>query len=229
MPKLTVALAAVACLTGAASAQQTLITFTYSDLSASFNNATRQFNANAVGGPTGLQTGGDVSRVDVSPTQSANFASGFRGFNPADAGIEMTVSSTVVLDSLGRPTRAAQGAFVLLDPDGDRISGVLTGIWTDLGSGFDSFQGLIGSASISILAGGDNARFNGLGVSGFNYAGLPLTGLSGSLVELQLTPGSFFDTNFANVSTQSSGVLVPGPGSLALIGLGALATARRRR
>src|SRR5687768_5811502 len=104
-----------------------------------------------------------------------------------------------------------------------------------MGAGFDGFQGLISSASINIVAGGDDTHCNGFGVPGpnsFDYAGLPLAQLTGSLVELQLTPGNFFSATFGqanNVSSQASGILVPTPGALGLLGLGALVATRRRR
>jgi len=232
-------LAGMLACAGVASAQTSLISFTYSDLAASYVNggtmATRIFQSNAVAIAGGLQTGGDVSRIDISPNQTANFLTGFRaGATAANVNITMNID-TVITPLGGNNTILATGTVTLTDDDGDQIVGTISGRWTDLGAGFDSFQGLITSASINALAGGDNTHFNGLGSgppNSFVYAGLPLTGLTGSLVELQLTPGIFFDANFGagnNVSSQASGILVPTPGTLGLIGLGALAGCRRRR
>lgn len=229
----------VAACAGSAMAQTSLISFTYSDLAASYvhggTTPTNVFQANAVSVLGGLQTGGDVSRIDVSPNQTANFLTGFRaGVTPATVNLTMNVNETVVIIG-GNNTRDASGTFTLTDDDGDKITGVISGRWTDLGAGFDSFQGLITSASIVVVAGGDDTHFNGIGSgppNSFVYAGLPLTGLSGSLVELQLTQGIFFDSNFGagnNVSSQASGILVPTPGAMGLLGLGALAAGRRRR
>jgi hypothetical protein len=228
MSKTILSAAAVASFAGAALAQQSQITFSYSDLSAGFDNVSRAFSAVAVAPVAGFQTGGDVSRIDTSPSQTASFATGFRGVSSADISVNMNIGNVFQPDLLGRLTVAGSGSFTITDTDADTINGTISGIWTDLGNGFDSFQGLISSASIIAAGAGDNANFNG--VSGlFSYAGLPLTGLTGSLVELQLTNSIFFNGNFAGVSSQTSGILVPGPSGLALLGLGGLIAARRRR
>jgi hypothetical protein len=227
MTKTFIAAAAVASFAGGALAQQNQLTFSYSDLSAGFNNASRQFSAVAVSaGP--LQTGGDVSRVDSSPG-SANFASGFRSApTAADITVLMNIGTVFQPDLFGRNTVAGSGTFTITDIDSDTISGTILGIWTDLGNGFDSFQGLIQTASLIPIGAGDNARFNG--VSGqFDYLGLPMSGLTGAFVQLELTNSIFFNGDFNGVSSQTSGILVPGPSSLALLGLGGLLAARRRR
>lgn len=218
----------VGALAAPALAQTTLLTFTYSDLSAGFNNSTRVFSANAVAVPGGLQTGGDVSRVDTTPNQTATFATGFRALATlGNVNITMNVAPTPVGNTI-----AATGTFTLTDDDGDTIAGTFGGQWTDIGAGFDSFSGLVSSASISPSGGGDNLNFNGAPFAPgnmFSYLGLPLTGLSGAIVELQLTPGIFFNANFSGVSSQASGVLVPAPAGLSLLGLAGLAARRRRR
>lgn len=208
-------------------AQGELITFSFSDLNASFINgttpATRVFTAQAVAN-TQLATGGDVSRVDVSPPQTATFLSGFRAISTADIVVQMNVGL------VSGPTVAATGLFAITDADDDIITGTIAGTWTDLGAGFDSFQGLILSASITPIGGGDNLHFNGPGSGGqFAYAGLPMTSLNGALVQLQLTPGVFFNASFDGVSSQVSGILVPGPGVGALMLAGLAAGIRRRR
>jgi hypothetical protein len=221
-----IAAAAVLSFAGAAFAQQNEITFSYSDLSASFNNASRAFGAVAVSNAT-FQTGGDVSRVDALPG-TATFTTGFRGVSAADISVQMTIGTTFVPDLLGRNTVAGTGGFTITDTDADTITGTVSGIWTDLGNGFDSFQGLINTATINVLGGGDNANFNGVSGS-FSYAALPLVGLTGSLVQLQLTNNIFFNSDFSNVSSQTSGILVPAPSVLTLLGIGGLVAARRRR
>jgi hypothetical protein len=228
MSKSILAAAAVATFAGAAFAQQNQLTFSYSDLSASFDNSSRVFNAVAVAPVLGFQTGGDVSRIDTSPSQTASFATGFRGASTADINVLMNIGTTFQTDLLGRNTVAGTGNFTITDIDADTITGTIAGIWTDLGNGFDSFQGLITAASLNPLGAGDNLDFNGL-AGQFAYAGLPTSGLTGALVELQLTNSIFFNNNFSGVSSQTSGILVPGPSSLALLGLGGLIAARRRR
>jgi MYXO-CTERM domain-containing protein len=226
----TLAISAIAAGTFAAPAlaQTTLLTFSYSDLSAGFNNTSRVFSANAVATPGGLQSGGDVSRVDTVPNQTATFTTGFRSLATAgNVNITMNVAPTPVGNTI-----AASGTFTLTDDDNDTISGTFSGQWTDIGAGFDSFSGLVGAASITPAGAGDNLNFNGAPFAPgnmFSYLGLPLSGLSGAIVELQLTPGIFFNANFSNVSSQASGVLVPGPSGVALLGLAGLAVRRRRR
>jgi hypothetical protein len=230
------ALVALASAAGSAMAQQNQVTFSYSDLSASFVNggtmATRVFTAQAVSVANGLQTGGDVSRVDVTPNQTATFLTGFKGISAANVVVSMNIDTAFVVVN-GNNTVQAAGGFTLTDDDNDIITGTLTGTWTDLGAGFDSFQGLISSASIIPQGGGDNQNFNGAGAvplpNSFSYAGLQLTGLTGALVELQLTQGIFFNNNFSGVSSQVSGILVPAPGALGLLAAGGMLAARRRR
>jgi hypothetical protein len=227
---LAISALAVGTFVAPALAQTTLITFTYSDLSAAFNNSSRVFTANAVAVPGGLQTGGDVSRVNTSPNQTATFLTGFRAAVPAtsaNVNITMNVASTPIGNTL-----AASGTFTLTDDDGDTIIGSISGQWTDIGAGFDSYSGLISAASINPQGGGDNLDFNGVPVGPtnmFSYLGLPLNQLTGALVELQLTPGIFFNANFSDVSSQASGILVPAPAGLSLLGLAGLAVRRRRR
>src|ERR1043165_2864595 len=157
------AAAVVMSVAGAASAEQSLITFSFSDLSASYNNNTRVFNADAIALPNGINTGGDVSRVDTAPTQTANFTTGFRAALTSNVQVSMNIDSTLV--SIGvNPSYEAHGNFTLTDEDGDVITGsigdgtITNGRWSNLGGGFNSFQGLITIASIVAGGGRGNTR-----------------------------------------------------------------------
>lgn len=228
-----VAAAGAIGLSSSALAQGELITFSFSDLAASFVDgptmSDRIFSAQTVGGVAGLQSGGDITRVDVSPNQTATFPSGFAAGSSASVAVAMNLDTTIMNDG-GIQSIATAGSFVITDADGDQIFGSLTGSWRNIGGGFEVFEGLITSASILPGGGGDDLNFNApVGGGTFSYAGLPMSGLSGAFVQLQLTMGTFFDQNFSGVSSQASGVLVPAPaagGLLALAGLGAM---RRRR
>jgi MYXO-CTERM domain-containing protein len=228
-----VAAAGAIGLSSSALAQGELITFSFSDLAASFVDgptmSDRIFSAQTVGGVAGLQSGGDITRVDVSPNQTATFPSGFAAGSSASVSVSMNLDTAVVNDG-GIESIATTGAFIITDADGDVIFGNLIGSWRNIGGGFEVFEGLITSASILPGGGGDDLNFNApAGGGSFSYAGLPMSGLTGAFVQLQLTMGTFFDQNFSGVSSQASGVLVPAPaagGLLALAGLGAM---RRRR
>lgn len=222
----------VAGVSAPALGQSEVITFSFSDLAASFvNGATMQdrvFSAEAVALPGGLRTGGDVTRVDVSPSQTADFPTGFSGLGPAHLSVSMNLA-TVVQNQGGIDSIAATGSFAITDADGDVITGTLNGSWRNIGGGFEVFEGLITSASIVPQADGDDANFNGPGGGAFSYAGLQMAGLTGAFVQLQLTVGTFFDQDFAGVSSQVSGVLVPAPAGAGVLALAGLAAARRRR
>ncbi len=53
--------------------------------------------------------------------------------------------------------------------------------------------------------------------------------LDGSILNLFFNPGNFFGTGFTNQFTLSSGLIVPAPGSLAVLGAAGLVARRRRR
>jgi uncharacterized protein (TIGR03382 family) len=74
-----------------------------------------------------------------------------------------------------------------------------------------------------------DGTFDGTSGTGFSYADLTAA-YTGALVQLSTRPGvGFFQSNFSNVSTLVTANIVPGPGSMALVGIAGLVGLRRRR
>lgn len=212
-------------LVGSANAE-VILTLTYDDLAGSFTaSAPRAGNFSAVAVNTGtLQSAGEVSRLGAG-AGSASFEAGFvsNPFNPADFQLNINVAP------LANPNQASGlGSFTATDADGDTITGDISGTWAFGGPGFIFFNGSLNNVTLHDNGGADNS-FDGTesGDFGMNYtAPQPY---EGAIVQLVFGGSNFFRTSFADRATNINMQVVPTPGSVALLGLGGLAMASRRR
>ncbi|MGP1273763.1 MAG: PEP-CTERM sorting domain-containing protein [Phycisphaerales bacterium] len=203
---------------GAAASGQ-VISFGYTDLNASYDATAGLFTA--VADTSGnFSTAGDVSRID-SLSGTADFNNDFA----TDSGSAAAVFQISVVD-LGGGLLVGSGSFTFTDDDGDTLSGDFgNGIWRQFGS-FVTFDGEITTATFTDN-GQTDGEFNGTTVgTSFTFTDLQnLTGFSSVLFRRS----SGFTTDFANVSAQADGLLIPAPATVALAGLGGLIAAGRRR
>jgi len=217
-------IAAVVVASGAAVAQADVVaSWGFTDLHAAFNKSAGMLTA--VAGDNGLiRTGGDVTRlIDVANT--ATYDTGFTSL--ADPG---QLDFKMMIDVTGKAGNIAFGSgnVMITDFNGDTLTADISGVWIGGIGGPDAihFNGALTNVLFNNTSG--DGLFNGSsGSFDMNFAGQPL---DGAVVNVTIASGAgFFDTDFREVSLQSSGQILPSPGSLALLGLGGLAMKRRRR
>lgn len=190
--------------------------FTYDDLSGNYDGA-GNFQARAVDIAGVLQTSGDTSNLVTS--QTALFAPGFVSRSAANAVINISVSN---FGWNGPNTALGGGSFTFTDVTGATASGTITGDWSSPGAGILFFNGALSGVTFS------GPTFIGeIGAWGTNIPGGPP--YDGAIVQLTFSGSGFFDNAFSDRATGSTLQLIPTPGALALLGLGGLAAARRRR
>lgn len=190
--------------------------FTYDDLSGSYNGG-GAFQARAVDIPGFLQSSGDTSNLVTS--QNAVFAPGFVSRSPANAVINISVGA---FGWNGPNTALGNGNFTFTDVNGVSVSGNIAGDWSSPGAGILFFNGALSGVAFS------GPVWTGeFGAWGTNIPGGPP--YDGAIVQLTFSGSGFFNGAFDNRATGSTLQLVPAPGALALLGLGGLAAARRRR
>lgn len=209
--------AVVLPLTTTGATAELVASYGFTELSASFNLDSGEFTAEA-SSANGLATTGDVTAFGAG-IQTAVFNPGFyTGGTDAYALFRMDI----VLNS-GTSAQAENGRILIVDADGDTLSGTFEGRW-DLEFGFAFFDGQITSAVFSDT--GDGV-FEGPGGGSFdNPDGALIGALSFLMPEMN---DSMFDQNFDGRVTSGDGMLVPAPGALILAGLGGAAMIRRRR
>jgi hypothetical protein len=188
-----------------------IVSATYDDAAGSWDGSLFRARAAATGG---INTSGSVARLDA-PIGTASFAPGFvAGADSADLAIDLT--STPTSDPL---VRDGSGTFTFTDVDGSTISGSIVGQWED--AGFAVFFN--GALTNVVFSGG---TFDGNTGSFLAPQGI----FEGALTQLQLQqPANFFTSPYQNVPTGVTAQILPTPGAVALLGLGGLVAARRRR
>ncbi|MBS0187652.1 MAG: hypothetical protein JSS51_06255 [Planctomycetes bacterium] len=222
---LAVVAAAAASTVSVAQAATTLVTFGYNNLKGTYiaagaNNGS--FSAVAVDqGVGGLQTDGSVSRL-VPGAGQAKFAAGFKSLATfADFSINISFVR------LNATTGTGAGSFTATDALGNTVSGSIAGVWSLQPTIGIAFNGTLSNVNIT-----PNATFTGTDGSSTNWnTNLPSPApYTGAITQLAFNGGNFFsDANMDNVATQVSGQIVPSAGSMALLSLGGLVAARRRR
>lgn len=210
-----IAAAGVAATAAVANAQA-ILTFGFTDVDGSFTAADGSF-----AGASTATTSGDVTRLSA-PGGTAVFDPGFAGVGASDFSFDIDVMIT------GAGTADGAGSFSIVDVHGESLTGDLDGQFVELAPGIIAFNGLLSGVQFNDVSG--DGTFDGPTAGSFS-TDLPGTApYDGALVQLFLDgSGGFFDADFTGISTQVSGVIVPAPASLALLGLGGLAATRRRR
>ena len=204
---------AVACTAVGTGAQPTeeILSFGFSDLDASFNIVTGDLTA--VGGSL---TSGDVTRIDDVAGPTADFDMGFVGGTAAV--------------SLNFNVNDGTGSFQITDATGDTLGGAISGQIAPLGSSF-VINGALSSVNINDLSG--DGTFDGPSSGSFSSA-FPgfLQNFGGSIINLAFGDDLSFEESFDDARLNSNAIIratVPTPGTLALLGMGGLLAARRRR
>lgn len=224
--KLACAAGLAASVAGAAIAGP-MVTFTYTNLAGRYaynvGNDTGKFSAVATA-TNALQSDGSVSLVPGAGAATAVFNPGFVSRTIADFQIDISFFNRVGNQASGN------GYFIAKDTVGNTLSGELAGDWIMFG-GAVFFNGAIRGATFTPSP---VALLPFTGESGTSFGmGAPIAvqPLDGSIVQIFLaTPAnSMMDADFREVSTGVAGQLIPTPGSAALLALGGLVAARRRR
>lgn len=209
-----IALAAVAGAAAQSSAA-VILTYGFTDLNGSFDRPSMQFSAVADD-----LTAGDVSRL-AAPNGTADFDDGFVN-RSAFANVVINLS---VFNLVGNMAQGS-GTFAITDDDGDVLEGNIDGIWIG-GSLGVYFNGDLSNVSFDTTNG--DGVFEGTDGGSFGTVLPGIPPYEGTFIQLFIRSGGFFNRNFTNISTQASGEIVPTPGAIALLGIGALAGARRRK
>lgn len=201
-----------------AMAQNSILTFGFTEMNGSYSTATSHFMANAVA-TAPLMTSGDVTRL-VAPSNTALY-------NPGTAsglvGVDLLVSGVV-----GNTANGA-GNLVITDANGDTLNATISGQFISNGPAV-FFNGLLSNIFFTDN-GAQDGQFDGPSGGSFPLTFQPVPPpYSGAIVQLYIgNAGAFFTQSFSGISTQVSGAIVPTPASLSVLGLGALAARRRRR
>lgn len=213
---LLIAAAGIAATAAVANAQA-ILTFGFTDVDGSFTASDGSF----VGTSTAT-TSGDVTRLSA-PGGTAVFDPGFAGVGASDFSFDIDV---MVMG--GGTSATGTGTFTIVDVHGESLTGSLNGDFVQLAPGIIAFNGLISGVQFNDVSG--DGTFDGPTTGSFSTDLPGSAPYDGAIVQLFIDgSGGFFDADFTGVSTQVSGAIVPAPASLALLGLGGLAAARRRR
>lgn len=199
-------------------------TFGFTDLDATYSGGPSQTLTIEAVDSSSLGSSGDVTNFTGGTGQTASFGAGFAGLvSDADVQIAMT------LVNITATSADATGSFTVTDDDGDTLSGSFDGQWTNtFGIGF--FNGTVSSASFDASQG--DSFFEGPGDPNNpqNRFAAPNADLFGGFSILTELPEWFGQSDgFSGASAQADGILIPAPGAIALVGVGGLMAARRRR
>src|ERR1044071_8191498 len=201
------AVLAVVGAAAAASAQQSILSFGFTDLNGAYTLVGSTFTA----------TGQNISSGDVTRLQ----APGGQAYNDQGTTLGLVAVSLSVTGIAG-PTANGNGTLTILDSDAtpDSITGNISGQFIQNGPAV-FFNGTLTNVILTDN-GPQDGLFNGPsgGTFGLNFSPSqpPFTG---AVIQLYVgTPGNFFTGNFSGVSTQVSGQIVPAPATLGALGLG---------
>ncbi len=220
-------LMALAAGASSASAQDVLASFSYDSLSGSYvaSTATTGTFSAAAANTQSLTTGGFFQRI-VPAVGTADFPNGFvSDLNAADIFTSMSITKT------SASTADGFGSITIVDVDGDVFTATINGVnnpGTPQTEGWSEIAPVFSGSLSNISFTSNDGLFNGY--TGSFGVPLPADFLEGAIVNLVVGGGTnFFNTSYANRAVGISGQIIPTPGALALMGLGGLAAARRRR
>jgi len=213
----------VLCSAGIANAQETILTFAFSELDGDFNATSLVFTAADDG-----DTDGELTRlvpIIGDAFLAANLTDG--GFPPpASFSLAMTLSNVTATTASVLP---GDGVLTIADINGDSFVGGLSGSWVYNGSA--NFVGLITDLT-PVTAFGDG-RFDGTSGPGFSMSFPGGEMFDGNVMTLAFnswfTDGSGTPTHFSDATTLAVGAVVPEPVTLSLLAVGGLALLARRR
>ena len=202
----------------AGSASGEYFSFTYSELDGDFVAVPGSYLFTAV---SDIDTDGEVTRVD----QDAFFegeAAGYEFFS-----LEMNLTTITPISAEVLP---GDGVLTLTDVNGDVITFGAYGLWLNIG-GSANFVGLLTDGMIA-----DNSAdgtFDGTSGPGFSTVFPTNPPYEGNIHTLSFG-GWFTDklgmpTDFSDITTLTSGAVIPEPATLSLLALSGLAMLRRRR
>jgi hypothetical protein len=208
------------CATGASA--DALMSFGFTDLSTAFDVNTSILSATSVDNGN-LSTGGDVTRLIGGGGGTADFGTGFESLGTLGQ-FDMSMSiSNILVD-----TADGAGNLLITDANGDTISAGISGEWSLVGGVFYVFQGELDNVFVNDLSG--DGQFDGPTGGLFSTSFASPQPYTGAAVYLYFgAPGGFFSKGFDGVSGQIAGEVVPGPGTIALLGLGGVVATGRRR
>jgi len=141
-------------------------------------------------------------------------------------------SLSMALTNIDADSADATGSFNITDTDGDVISGLISGAWTNLGVA-NSFAGGLSNVSFSQTGGDLDNRFNGSAGSSVVLAFSQPAPWIGNLIELSTTGTWFAEGDYTSTSgsVDASVVPVPVPGAIVLgmLGMGVAGLKLRRK
>lgn len=216
---------ACAAATNVALADTTILSFGFTDLSGGYNSATTRFSALGVN-IAPLSSQGDVSRVNLPGPGTATYLPGQAA---GLVSVDLVVSGVTPTTATGVGNIGNGGGITITDIDGDTLHADISGQFISNGLAV-FFNGTL-SNIFWTDNGAQDGLFNGPGGGAIplSFAPAPPPYL-GAIVQLYIGDvGNFFVNNFSGISTQVSGVVVPAPSALGVLGLGGLLAARRRR
>jgi len=212
----TAGVLAILAVAGVSSAE-VILSYTYSDLSGSYDAGAGVYTAVA-----DARTSGDVTRLDGSPG-TAEFNAGFAGSSLADFFLTINVTGN------DGSTADGAGSFVVTDTNGDTVEGDLVGTWIKGAFGTVFFNGHLSNVTVNDNSG--DGSFDGASAGSFSTDFSAYNSpFEGAIVALYIHSASAFLTkDFSGVPALVSAEIVPAPGVLALALAGGLVAGRRRR
>ncbi len=163
-------------------------------------------------------TAGDVTRLTPIVT-TADYNQGFPN-------LIADVNITMALTLIDNDSAIGNGAFFIIDADGDSLTGSITGEWTAL-DGAAAFLGNLFNVFVNDNSAVD-ATFDGPSGGSFSTAFDDPQPFPGALVQLTLPDHWFGNGSFDDANTSANAQIVPDPAGLVLCLAGAASLVIRR-